>query len=100
MYEKSEQIAYNDYAAYSTKRQKAYANKTLEEIEDIFWRSGISKSRKYAIDNEITLFGDDVEMWNLSKLTNEHSNIHTTTYYRNVSKPRIFWTCGSGVASC
>lgn len=69
---------------------------SLDEIEDLFWNEKIDEPRKYAINIEDTLFGDDVEIWNLSKFTNDQSNIHTTKYYRDVS---IFLTWVSGEES-
>lgn len=83
-YTEFDQMSYRDFMAYSTEKEKVYIDKSLEELEDIFWKSEIAKPKKYAINNEMSLFGDDVDIWNLSKFTNFQSNIHATHYYRNV----------------
>lgn len=57
--------------------------KSMDEIEDFFWET-ISKKRAYSLDNELSLFPDDVLVWNLNQFTDAQSNIHTTPYRKKV----------------
>lgn len=47
----------------------------IEEIEDLHWQK-ISEEKMYAIDNPISLFGNETVVWNLDRLTKLESNIH------------------------
>lgn len=48
---------------------------SIEEIENIYWQN-ITNDRHYAIDNELSLFGEDTITWNLDRFTDVESNIH------------------------
>lgn len=63
---------------------------TVAEIEDAFWSKGIEEPRKYSIENELSLFGDDVMTWNLNTFTSNQSNIHAAPYFRDVRMHSIF----------
>ncbi|XP_055312027.1 probable lysine-specific demethylase 4A [Sitodiplosis mosellana] len=89
-----------DPMTYSHYVQLATANE-CEINEDKFWENVASKSSSnlYAIDNDISLFGDDVSLWNLSKLTKTHSNIHGTNTTMNIAegiqRPFSYFAVGS-----
>lgn len=54
----------------------------VERTEDMFWSQMNIESREYAMDNELSLFGDDVAAWNLDKFTKDESSIHTKPSHR------------------
>lgn len=60
---------------------------SVDEIEKLYW-DRICLQRKYAINNNMSLFGDNTTIWNLDKFTNAESNIHSTQTHHelNVSK--------------
>lgn len=59
--------------------------------EDIFWDGRPKKNNiQYAINNNISLFGDDVIIWNLNKFTNAESKIHGSPTERKVSQCSLF----------
>lgn len=57
-------------------------NPTIDEIENLYWKN-IKKKRKYASNNEMSLFGDDVQHWNLDRFTSKESNIHFRQTHHN-----------------
>lgn len=69
---KMESMTYRDYV------QSAKANESEFFDEDSFWNDTPSRKNMYSINNNLSLFGDNVQLWNLSKLTKTHSNIHGT----------------------
>lgn len=83
VFEKFEEMTYAKYVAYAKKF--ILDGKSFEDIEDNFWDMKPTTA-KYAINNEISLFGDDVKLWNLSRFTNAESNLHASPYYRSVIK--------------
>lgn len=65
-----ESMTYRDYVT---------ANDTKFFDEDRFWASDAPlRKNMHSIDNNLSLFGNDVQLCNLSKLTKTHSNIHET----------------------
>lgn len=61
---------------------------TVEQIEDLHWSKLCKVKKKYAINNDKSLFGEDVSIWNLDKFTSKESTIHSNqTHHRcDVSK--------------
>lgn len=59
---------------------------TVEQIEDLHWRMILEK-KSYALNNDISLFGNGVQHFNLDRFTNAESNIHDaeTHHGRKVS---------------
>lgn len=74
-------MCFKDFHDYAT--SKDLWRLKDEEFEDKFWQSKPTVL-KYSVNNEASLFGDDVELWNLNKFNSTHSNIHTSKYYREV----------------
>lgn len=72
----SSQMTYAKFVEISKEKEEKLSGLSMEEIEDTHWRQ-ICSERKYAINNNISLFGD-VKIWNLDKLTKTESNIHST----------------------
>lgn len=79
----SEEMPYKNFKETALKKDQ---QQVISKIEDVFWKSGVTKRRKYAINVATSLFGEDVLKWNLGKFTNAESTIHTTPSYRSVSK--------------
>lgn len=50
---------------------------SIDDIENMHW-SQICTERKYSINNNMSLFGDCVKIWNINKFTKSESNIHAT----------------------
>lgn len=75
-------VTYKEYKMEAT--EKGHHLESISEIEDAFWQN-ILKSKTYSFENEISLFGDDVVIWNLGKFTNRESNIHASPYQAKVS---------------
>lgn len=61
---------------------------STEKIEKLFWNNLGKAEHQYSLDNKYSLFGDDVNIWNLNRFTDAESNIHGKTVheYLNVSK--------------
>lgn len=76
-----EQMRYGDFAEYANSKDQWRLDTTA--CEDKFWNSS-PRSTKYAINNELSLFGDDVKLWNLNGFDRNDSKIHETAYYRSV----------------
>lgn len=80
-YTSFEQTKYSNFEEYANCKDQWMLD--TNALEDKFWDSSPSET-KYAINNELSLFGDDVQLWNLNQFDRNHSNIHETTYYRSV----------------
>lgn len=50
---------------------------SIQQIEDLHWAKNCTDQRLYAINNNLSLFGDDVLMWNLDRFTKHESIIHS-----------------------
>lgn len=66
-------------------KNKTLKNKNIREIENEFWKT-IDQTKMYSLNNEVSLFNDELKSWNLNKFTNMHSNIHGTTIHDKLSK--------------
>lgn len=55
----------------------------VDEAEDAFWGQ-VTKERIYAINNSISLFGDETLIWNLDTFTSDESSIHTKPSHRHL----------------
>lgn len=53
----------------------------IDKAEDVFWNQ-VTKQRIYAINNPISLFGDETKVWNLDKFTKDESCIHSKPSHR------------------
>lgn len=60
---------------------------TIDEIENLYWKDILDEC-KYGSNNEISLFGDNVNHWNLDRFTSKESNIHSGHTHHN-DKVRI-----------
>lgn len=49
---------------------------TIQEAEDLHWSEFCKSSKLYAMNNSLSLFGDDCELWNLDRFTSRESLIH------------------------
>lgn len=83
--ELTEEVTYKQFKDFckTFEKKRDLDKKSMEEIEDIFWKT-ISKKRAYSLDNELSLFPDDVLVWNLNQFTQVQSNIHTTPCRKKV----------------
>lgn len=72
--EKKYPMSYVDYANMVKKNESELIE---TELENSFWADDKNKIL-YSIDNSLSLFGENVLLWNLNNLTNVHSNIHGT----------------------
>lgn len=50
---------------------------SIDQIEALHWDKNTTTERLYSIDNAISLFGDDVLLWNLDCFTKRESIIHS-----------------------
>lgn len=71
---KKDPMSYVDYANMVKKNESELIE---TDFENSFWADDKNKIL-YSIDNNLCLFGENVLLWNLNKLTNVHSNIHGT----------------------
>lgn len=68
-----------DFASYKTKveSESSKINGMSDgQIEDVFWAE-IAKDSVYSLNNNFSLFGDTVKIWNLNQFTKDQSIIHT-----------------------
>lgn len=81
-------MAYSEFEELSKQQEceLGLANMSIDEIEKLHWAQ-IQTEKKYSISNSISLFGNDVMLWNLNKFTKIESNLHLTKphYESNVS---------------
>lgn len=71
----------NIHADWSDKRKSEELVKKCEDL--VFARFCDNKVKsQYSLDNKLSLFGKNV-LWNLDRLTNEHSTIHFETTYHS-----------------
>ena len=49
---------------------------TIAEAEDLHWSELCKSSKLYAMNNSMSLFGDDCQVWNLDRFTSYESLIH------------------------
>lgn len=75
-YEKNQDISYQEFRSRTSSEN--YDNKSLNEIENSFWETLSTEHRLYSIDNQLSLFSGDVEVWNLNQFTKYQSNIQFT----------------------
>lgn len=52
---------------------------SVSEVEDRFCGEVNGMQRNYAINNEMSLFGAEVDLWNLDRFTEKESIIHSKT---------------------
>lgn len=73
-------MTYRDFAQISQQKDEEFSSLSIEQIEDMVWEKmeDYEMNKSYAINNEISLFGDDTCVWNLDRFTKSESNIHTT----------------------
>lgn len=75
-----ESMSYNEYVNYANGEMNKYFSDhqpSIDEIENLYWKKILSGT-KYANNNDMSLFGDDVYVWNLNRFTSKESNIHST----------------------
>ncbi|XP_055306843.1 lysine-specific demethylase 4D-like [Sitodiplosis mosellana] len=77
----STQMTYSEFEEWAMFAEANLSGLTIEEIEDQHW-ANMHLERKYAINNEISLFGD-VQVWNLDELTKNESNLHFAQPHHN-----------------
>lgn len=54
----------------------------FSKVEDDFWNDKIKEEKIYSINNSVSLFGDEVKVWNLDKFTKDDSCIHSKPSHR------------------
>lgn len=71
-------MTFGEYAKMSVSNEKKWfgKNRSLANIEDQHWLKLCKTNKLYAMNNQISLFGDDVTTWNLDRFTKAESNIH------------------------
>lgn len=85
-----ETLTYNEYFKYANDVMAKHfgsQNPTIDDIENLYWKN-ILKENKYGCNNEMSLFGDNVDYWNLDRFTSKESNIHFRQTHHN-EKVRI-----------
>lgn len=85
-----ESMTYGDFIKAANEKQNAFfgdSEPSIDEIEDLYWNVMCSEEKLYAQNNQISLFGENVKIWNLDKFTNKESIIHSdvTHHYDTVS---------------
>ena len=70
----STEMTYSDFEKYAVAAEEDLSDMTFQQIEGQHW-SNMHIERKYAINNEISLFGN-VVLWNLDTLTSKEPNLH------------------------
>lgn len=72
-------MSYGEYVELSNaKAQSLFGGRELciEDIEEMFWEKISTDEKYYAIDNQLSLFGEETKIWNLDQFTSAQSNIH------------------------
>lgn len=76
-----------EFSSMASQKQNYYfgdSTPSIEEAEDRHWGEvGKSSIRSYAMNNDISLFGDDCHVWNLNKFTSYESMIHYKETHEN-----------------
>lgn len=65
---------------------------TIEEAEDLYWSDLCEKSKIYAMNNPLTLFGNECKEWNMDQFTAKDSLIHYEETHHNQQKVCILLT--------
>lgn len=64
---------------------------SVSDYEDTFWASlGNGQHNSYSIDNDISLFDERCEYWNLNRLSSTDSIIHDDTNMRGITRPYLY----------
>lgn len=82
-----EQIDNMSYALFkeqALQKEQTLSSKTLNEIEDLFWKEPLSATRIYSVDNEFSLFGDKLLTWNMNEFSRKDSEIHGEAPHYNL----------------
>lgn len=74
-----EPITYDQFKSQAMSAQ--IGSDDVKAVEDMFWKQ-ITKERIYSVDNQLTLFGMNVDTWNLDKFTKDQSSIHSKPSHR------------------
>lgn len=72
-------MSFENFVKFSEqKKKKLFGTRSLsiEEIENLHWEKLCSVEKCYSLNNSMSLFGDDVNVWNLDRFTKSESNIH------------------------
>lgn len=75
-----------DFSAMAHEKQKQFFgdnNPSIAEEEDLHWAELWRESKIYAMNNPLSLFGDDCQVWNLDRFTSYESLIHYVETYHN-----------------
>lgn len=56
--------------------EEQYGKLSIEELEDVFWQRKNENETLYSVDNEFSLFPDDLKTLNLNRFTVKESLIH------------------------
>lgn len=72
------EMTYEDFVQSATENEKEFAHLPTEEIEDLFWEKVKCPNFEtlYSMETDASLFSDNVNLWNLNKLTKKQSIIH------------------------
>lgn len=76
---KFEKLPHAKFVEITKKHEKKLfgdRNLSIKDIEDLHWQKLCTTGKQYAINNQISLFGDGVNIWNLDRFTTAESNIH------------------------
>lgn len=69
--ENHESMTYRDFIKQESEKEE---DLPIEDIENRFWTD--KHKTKYALYNDISLFGNGCKTWNLNEFTQEQSIIH------------------------
>lgn len=77
-YTKRPKMTFADFVqlANSSKQNFGDGPDSIKKAEDMHWSSACLSSKMYAMNNNISLFSDEVSIWNLDSFTLRESSIH------------------------
>lgn len=87
-------MLYAKYSKLSIARENRHdiGNMSLANIEDMHWKTICESAKLYALNNQMSLFGENVQIWNLDRFTKSHSSIHGTQPHKKMKvSPKILF---------
>lgn len=86
-------MSLNDYRTISEQYQTRYTTFDIDKMENEYWKKLENQSLdweaylpRYAIDNRLSLFHPNAQIWNFSKFTGRESEIHEVSIRLNSKK--------------
>lgn len=77
-YDNETSMTYANFSKLAMEKQSEFESLSIEEMENRFWNPARMHKNvaQYGLDNSFSLFGNECQLWNLSKFTNIESLIH------------------------